>query len=201
MMTAFIYGAILAFGLIIPLGMQNIFIFNQGAIQEHFLQALPSVLTAFICDVILIVCAVLGVSAIVFNAPWVKSIIFVAGILFLGYMGWLAWNTQSQAKQDRSPLSIKNQICFAASVSLLNPHALLDTVGVIGTNSLHFMGKEKWAFTAACIIVSFIWFIFLSIAGHYFTKLDKTGIGELLISKVSAIIMWVMGIYLGWQLI
>ena len=104
MTTAFIYGAILAFGLIIPLGMQNIFIFNQGAIQEHFLQALPSVLTAFMCDVILIVCAVLGVSAIVFNAPWVKSIIFVAGILFLGYMGWLAWNTQSQAKQDRRPL-------------------------------------------------------------------------------------------------
>lgn len=201
MIAAFIYGALLAFGLIIPLGVQNIFIFNQGATQHHFLHALPSVLTAFACDVILIVCAVLGVSLIVFTVPWIKSIIFVAGIIFLGYMGWLSWNTQPQSKHARGPLSVRNQIGFAASASLLNPHALLDTIGVIGTNSLHFMGKEKLAFTLACIIISFIWFLFLSIAGHVFTKLDRAGVGEVLISKVSALIMWMTGSYLGWQLI
>lgn len=36
MLKAFIYGLILAFGLIIPLGVQNIFVFNQGASQKHF---------------------------------------------------------------------------------------------------------------------------------------------------------------------
>lgn len=45
-LNAFLYGVMLAFGLIIPLGVQNIFAFNQGATQRHFLHALPSVLAA-----------------------------------------------------------------------------------------------------------------------------------------------------------
>jgi L-lysine exporter family protein LysE/ArgO len=40
------------------------------------------------------------------------------------------------------------------SVSLLNPHAILDTVEVIGTNSLSYTGIEKIAFTLDCIFVS-----------------------------------------------
>lgn len=36
MLEAFIHGALLAFGLILPLGIQNIFIFNQGATQKRF---------------------------------------------------------------------------------------------------------------------------------------------------------------------
>ena len=56
MVGAFSYGVLLAFGLIIPLGVQNVFIFNQGATQQHVWHALPSVLTAFVCDVILMVC-------------------------------------------------------------------------------------------------------------------------------------------------
>ena len=48
MLAAFLHGVILAFGLIIPLGIQNVFIFNQGATQPKFIYALPSILTAFI---------------------------------------------------------------------------------------------------------------------------------------------------------
>jgi len=47
MIYAFIYGVILALGLIVPLDVQNIFIFNQGANQRHF-----CVLTASPCDLI-----------------------------------------------------------------------------------------------------------------------------------------------------
>ncbi len=46
-------------------------------------------------------------------------------------------------------LSMRGQIGYALSVSLLNPHAIIDTVGVIGTNSLHYGSGERWAFAAA----------------------------------------------------
>lgn len=196
MIQAFIYGVILAFGLIIPLGIQNIFIFNQGATQKHFLYAMPCVLTAFICDVILILSAVLGISILVLTIPWLKTIIFISGFFFLMYMGWLTWRKQSQSNSNEKPLSAKYQIGFSLSVSLFNPHALIDTIGVIGINSLNFVGQEKLAFTFACILVSFLWFLGLSILGHYFKKIDKGGIGMKYLNKFSAIIIWIVAVYM-----
>ncbi len=201
MISAFIYGVILAFGLIIPLGAQNIFVFNQGATQQHFLHALPSVLTAFICDAILILLAVLGVSLIVLTIPWLKIIIFIFGAIFLFYMGWVTWNSSTTNSQDNiQPLSAKAQIGFSLSVSLLNPHALLDSVGVIGTNAVHFTGQSKLAYTVACILISLCWFLFLSIAGHFLNKFDTTGSSIRIINKISAIIMWGIAFYLVYLL-
>ena len=37
-------------------------------------------------------------------------------------------------------MSAGRQVAFAASVSILNPHALLDTVAVIGTSSIQYAG-------------------------------------------------------------
>lgn len=48
---------------------------------------------------------------------------------------------------------------FAMSVSLPNPHAILDTMGVIGTSSLKYNGTEKLVFTVVCIVVSWLWFV------------------------------------------
>ena len=202
MIYAFIYGVILAFGLIIPLGVQNVFIFNQGANQRHFLHAMPSVLTASLCDTILIICAVLGLSVAVLAISWLKTVVFIVGFFFLMYMGWVTWHNKPAKLQEGSkPISAKRQMAFAASVSLLNPHALLDTIGVIGTSSLQFAGNEKLAFTAACILVSCSWFFGLSVSGHFLHKLDKTGLWLRLVNKVSAFIIWVVAFYIGWQLI
>ncbi|HXU28874.1 MAG TPA: LysE/ArgO family amino acid transporter [Bacteroidia bacterium] len=202
LLKAFIYGAILAFGLIIPLGVQNVFVFNQGATQRRLLHALPSVLAAGLCDTILIILAVLGVSVVVLNIAWLKTLIFIVGFCFLMYMGWVTWWTKPvQLQTENTPLSAKKQIGFAVSVSLLNPHALIDTIGVIGTSSLYFSGMEKWVYTFACILVSFGWFFGLSIAGRSLHKLDKTGFLLTMINKLSALIIWSVGLYIGWQLI
>lgn len=201
MIHAFLYGVILAFGLIIPLGVQNVFVFNQGATQPHYVYALPCVLTAFICDTILILCAVLGVSVIVLNIPWLKTLFFLIGFFFLLYMGFNTWKSKAKLQEGSHPLSSRQQIAFATSVSLLNPHALLDTVGVIGTNALHFEGSDKILYTLACILVSFFWFLGLSIAGHFVHRADKTGWVILVVNKISALIIWSVAFFIAWQLI
>lgn len=201
MTDAFLYGAILALGLIVPLGVQNIFIFNQGATQKHFLHAMPSVLTAAICDSILILLAVLGVSVIVLTLPWLKMSIFVVGFCFLAYMGYVVWNSKpSTLRAGNKPLSAKRQIGFAMSVSLLNPHALIDTIGVIGTNALNFAGYARWVYTGACILVSILWFFGLSVAGHFMHKMDKSGVWLTRMNKISAIIIWTVAVYIAWQI-
>ena len=196
MIHAFVYGALLALGLIVPLGVQNIFLFNQGANQKHFLHAMPSVITATLCDGILIVSAVLGVSVAVLAIPWLKTTVLGLGCCFLLYMGWVTWRSKpSHLQQGKKPLSAKRQIIFATSVSLLNPHALIDTIGVIGTSSLHFSGNDKLAFVSACIVISGCWFFGISTAGHFMHKLDKNGQWLMRINKASALMVW--GIALG----
>ncbi|WP_312469668.1 LysE/ArgO family amino acid transporter [Neobacillus sp.] len=203
MVEAIFHGFILALGLILPLGVQNIFVFNQGAIQPKFVRALPVIITASICDTLLITLAVLGVSVVVLGSYWIKTALFVAGIFFLVYMGFVTWRSKSSTvNQEQSVLFTPGkQIAFAMSVSLLNPHAILDTVGVIGTSSLKYAGVEKIAFTAVCILVSWMWFTGLGMAGRITGKMDQSGGFLEIVNKISACIMWGTAIYIGISLI
>lgn len=205
MVAAFIHGFILAFGLILPLGVQNIFVFNQGALHKRFINALPVVLTASLCDTLLISLAVLGFSLVLLGSYWPKTILLSIGIVFLLYMGWSTWkSTPGNHNSDNNTaetFTICKQVAFAASVSLLNPHAIMDTVGVIGTSSLNYNGAEKAAFTIACIVVSWIWFIGLAAVGRMTGELDKSGRFMVMLNKISALIMWAAAIYIGISLL
>lgn len=93
MTAALLHGIILAFGLILPLGAQNVFVFNQGASQPRLRGAIPVIITAGLCDTLLILLAVLGVSVIVLTMPILQTVIFSLGIIFLLYMGWSIWKS------------------------------------------------------------------------------------------------------------
>lgn len=159
MLAAIIHGFILSFGLILPLGVQNIFVFNQGALQPRFSKAMPVILTAAICDTLLISIAILGVSVMVLEYTPIKLALYSGGIFFLIFMGFVTWKSKPKPAEGAavSELSAKKQITFALSVSLLNPHAILDTAGVIGTSSLHYEGASKLAFGCTSIFVSWLW--------------------------------------------
>jgi L-lysine exporter family protein LysE/ArgO len=79
---------------------------------------------------------------------------------------------------------------------LLNPHAIMDTIGVIGTSSLTYTGIEKAVFTVVCIFVSWLWFFGVSIAGRLAGKLDQSGKFINTLNKISAVIMWGTAVYL-----
>lgn len=201
MYEAILHGIILAFGLILPLGVQNVFVFNVGARQPSFLKAVPVIVTAGVCDTILILTAVLGVSLIVFSFAWLKTILIGAGVIFLLYMGWVIWKSKPAEEESNTGMPIRKQILFAASVSLLNPHAILDTIGVIGTNALSYEGDEKWAFTASTIAVSWLWFFGLALTGRSIGRFDQTGDWINRLNKISALLIWGIAIYLATNLI
>lgn len=200
MMGAFFHGFILAFGLILPLGVQNLFIFNQGAVQPSFFRALPSIVTASVCDTLLILLAVLGVSLVIFTFSWLKIFMISLGILFLSYMGWLTWHSRVEESGEGEGMPPGKQIAFSASVSLLNPHAILDTIGVIGTSSLSYNGQERYFFTLACILVSWLWFFGLAAAGRILKSATKSRKWLVWLNKISALIIWGTAVYLGLSL-
>lgn len=199
--TASTHAAFLAIGLIMPLGMQNVFIFNQGASHENFRNALPSIITASLCDALLISLAVLGISLLVFEHAWTELAIFSAGCCFLIYMGFAAWQSaNNDFSENNRAFPPKKQILFALSVSLLNPHAIIDTVIVIGSNATAYKDGAKWVYAITCIIVSSIWFFSLAFAGYRLHKIDKSGFWVKNINKLSAVIIWIVAGYIGMKI-
>jgi L-lysine exporter family protein LysE/ArgO len=195
---AWIHGFILAFGLIIPLGIQNFFIFSQGAVRKRFRDVLPIIVTAGICDTLLVLLAVLGVSVVVFSFAWMKTILVVAGVIFLTFMGIVTWRskTNTTSSVEVEPVSFARTVSFTVMISLLNPHAILDTIGIVGISSLSYQGYAKVAFTLACVMVSWSWFFILALMGRFVGLRDKSGALIRLFNKISALVMWAAAIYL-----
>jgi L-lysine exporter family protein LysE/ArgO len=199
MSLVYIHGFILAIGLILPLGVQNFYVFTQGAVSKRFTQVLPIVITACLCDSLLILLAVFGVSLVVMSLVWMKSLLIIGGFVFLVYMGIMTWRTKvnnNQGETNAEPKSVRRIISYTLMISLLNPHAILDTIGVIGTSSLSYQGTYKFAFTAACLTVSWGWFFFLALAGRFVGLKDKSGRFIPYLNRVSALVMWAAAIYL-----
>lgn len=179
------------------LGVQNVFIFNQGAVQLRLARALPAVLTAACCDALLILLAVTGISVAVLAVSWLRYALLGVGVCFLLYMGFITWRSRGDApgeSRETAAISPREQVMFAGSVSLLNPHAIMDTVGVIGASSLQYAGAEKMGFTVACILVSFVWFVFLAVAGRVLKEM-KPGFIPVL-NKLSAFFIWASAVYM-----
>jgi len=195
-MEAILHGFLLAFGLILPLGVQNVFIFSQGASQPNLLKALPATIAASLCDTLLIVLAVFGLSAIVLQFEWLRLGLMSVGIIFLLYMGYSIWTSKPSTVETEKNLTMKKQIIFALSVSLLNPHAILDTVAVIGTSALRYAGMEQVIFTVTCISVSWCWFIGITLAGATMKKVDSSGTLMNLFNKCSSIFIWCTAVFL-----
>ena len=143
---------------------------------------------------ILITIAVLGVSLILMSLPTLQLVIYIIGLMFLLYMAWSLWNEKPNNLENHDSMSAKKQIGFAISVSLLNPHAIMDTVGVIGTSASVYSGSEKFLFSISTIMISWIWFILLAVLGKILGSIDQTGKYIIILNKISSFIVIVVSL-------
>lgn len=114
--------------------------------------------------------------------------------MFLLYMAWSLWNEKPNNLENHDSMSAKKQIGFAISVSLLNPHAIMDTVGVIGTSASVYSGSEKFLFSISTIMISWIWFILLAVLGKILGSIDQTGKYIIILNKISSFIVIVVSL-------
>jgi len=200
-LAATVHGVLLGVGLIAALGPQNVFVFQQGAVQPRLRRALPTVATAGLADTGLVALAVLGVSVVVLRVPWVETALFGVGTAFLVVVGYsfLRWPALAVDPGTEAHLGVREQVAFTAGVSLLNPHAVLDTVGVIGTSALAYDGRARLAFAAATIAVSWTWFGGLATAGRILGDADDAEryLGRL--NAAAALVVWAVAAYTGWR--
>lgn len=194
MVSAFGHGFVLALALILPLGPQNTFVLGQGATHRRYRSVVPVVVTAGLSDTLLIVAAVSGVSWVSGAAPVLQPALTAAGVVFLVWMGYKTWRapvSESSGGDAAADWPLGRKVRYSLSVSLLNPHAVMDTVVVIGTGSARYVsGGDKWAYAAAAVLVSWLWFVLLSAGGRAIRGLGHRRRVVQWLNRSSAVLMW-----------
>lgn len=202
MLAAFTHGFLLALVLILPLGPQNTFVLTQGATQARWRSVLPIVVTAALSDTTLIVAAIAGVSLVVLAVPVLREILSAAGVAFLLYMGYKSWTAAAQAAETERAQgwTLGRKIRYSLSVSLLNPHAIMDTVVVIGGGAaLYGAVADRWAYALGATLVEWLWFFGLSLAGRVVYRVASGPAVQRWLNRGSAVLMWVVAVRYAWQ--
>lgn len=106
-------------------------------------------------------------------------------------MGYVIWKSNIKINETNKAMPIWQKIIFALSVSLLNPHAFLNIIGVIGTSALKYVGTEQFLFIMTCIIVSWICFFGLTLTGMVMKKIDSKGSLMNIFNKCSALYLFI----------
>lgn len=170
-MLVYFNGLVLGLSLIMALGPQNVFLIRQGALRKH---AVLSALICFSCDLILICGSVVGLYQMLELHPSLKDWMTWFGVVFLLYYGSRALKRALQAKstEPHSAQQSSNRlqiILLALGFSLLNPHAIIDALVIIGSNSAQFPEHQK-EFVLGVATSSLLWFSSLTLTTHYFSN-------------------------------
>jgi len=171
-MPIYLNGLLLGLSLITALGPQNIFLIRQGAMRKH---AVLSAITCFFCDTVLIISSVVGLRSLLEAHANFRVGLTWFGVLFLLYYGASALK---QAFSKQLPAVAEEQfrmtrwqvIMLALGFSLLNPHAIIDSLVLIGGGSGQFPGHEH-VFLFGVLTSSLLWFTALTLTAHYFSSI------------------------------
>lgn len=197
-MPVYFNGLILGLSLIMALGPQNIFLIKQGARRNH---ATLSAIICFICDIILVCASVAGLHELLLSHPTLQIWMMWLGSAFLLYYAIKALRSAFTKREQHAETSTNKHnraqiVLFALGFSLLNPHAIIDTLVIIGSGSSQFPNQEL-TFLAGVITASMIWFSSLTFTTRYFADLISKGVIWQTIELLSGLLMAFIGVKLA----
>jgi L-lysine exporter family protein LysE/ArgO len=166
----FAFGLLFGLATAFPVGVQSFVVMNQG-LRLGYPRVLTGIVTASLCDTLLIVVGAAGASALLADADERVPVLLI-GIAFLAIFGVLALRTPPEAevgevKSAGRPLAI---IAQTVGVSLFNPHAVLETVGVLGGAIAAQTAKNRIEFACGVIAASWVWFLMVGFGASALQK-------------------------------
>jgi L-lysine exporter family protein LysE/ArgO len=193
----------LSFGLIVAIGAQNVFVLTQGA-RGHRPWLVAGVCT--VCDALLIGIGVGGVGLAAAQAPLASTLLALAGVLFLAVYGLRALKNAVRGEAlgldtEAAPAPLSAILLTALGVSLLNPHALLDTVVLIGGLSARLDGAGRLSFGLGAALASGCWFFSLSLGGRLLAPLLRRPMAWRVLDALVCLTMWALAVSLGRDLL
>jgi len=198
-LTEFAQGFALSAGLIVAIGAQNVFVLTQGA-RGHRPWLVAGVCT--VCDALLIAAGVGGVGTLAAASPGVSGLLALAGAAFLAVYGLRALVSVLRGEsmglaEDTAKPRLRAIIIAAAGVSLLNPHALLDTVVLIGGLSSQLEAGGRLFFGLGAVTASACWFFSLSLGGRLLAPLLRRPSAWRVLDVLVCLTMWGLAASIG----
>lgn len=191
--SVFLSGFLLSVGLIMAIGAQNAYVLRQGLRREHVGVA---VIVAAVCDATLIALGIGGMGAVFSSNPdWMAAARY-GGAAFLFWYGLRALRSairgsSMQIGQNTSGGLSRRQVLLAAvAFSILNPHAWLDTVVLIGSVGSQQSADVRPVFAAGAVTASFVWFVTLGYGARILAPLFARPVAWRVLDVMVAIILW-----------
>lgn len=171
MFISFTTGLLTGGSLIIAVGAQNAFLFEQ-AIKRHYGWLMASIF--IISDALSMSLGAFGFGYLVQSQPWVLTVSKWAGVAFLLWYAYTKWQASRHDEsiilsRSRQLAPLKTVLLMGLAVTWLNPHFYLDTMVLMGSLSLAWQNLQ-WSFIAGGICASIIWFFGLTLIGRSMTR-------------------------------
>ncbi|WP_270399001.1 LysE/ArgO family amino acid transporter [Ligilactobacillus ruminis] len=192
----YLRGILIGFAFVAPIGMQNIYMFNN-ALSNKMSKALLYNFLVWFCDALFSFAAFYGIGALISANEIVKIIVMLVGGALTSYIGF---NIIRSAKQtaigsDSKKQTLKQALMTAHIVSWGNPQAMIDGTMMLGASRATLTFEQSILFITGVITASFIWDHGITIGFNLLRdKLPKKFL--LAINLISGIIVAVYGLYL-----
>lgn len=160
-----IKGLLLMMSVIVAIGPQNAFILRQAVRREHAWMVAAIMLSG---DIIMVSLGEFGIGQLLEGLPWIKLSLTLLGAAYIFNFGFGVFRQIRQPKTlTADASSTRNNILVGAlAVTFLNPHAIFDTVILVGTLALQFRGNDKTAFMLGAMMGSTLWFFGVAWVGQ-----------------------------------
>lgn len=192
----YLRGILVGFAFVAPIGMQNIYMFNN-ALSNKMSKALLYNFLVWFCDALFSFAAFYGIGALISANEIVKIIVMIIGGALTSYIGF---NIIRSAKQtaigsDLKKQTLKQALMTALIVSWGNPQAMIDGTMMLGASRATLTFEQSILFITGVVTASFIWDHGITIGFNLLRdKLPKKFL--LAINLISGIIVAVYGLYL-----
>ncbi len=193
---AYLQGLLIGLAFVAPIGMQNIYVFNN-CLSYKLSRALLYTFFVWIFDALFCFAAFYGIGALISKNHFVKIVIMILGgalTVYIGY-GIIRSANQRAITSEDNKISVKQAILQAIVVSWVNPQALINGTMMLGASRGTLTTAESIFLIIGVITSSFIWDMGMTSA---FNILRHRMPGKILtgINLVSGVIVFGYGIFL-----
>lgn len=192
----YLRGILVGFAFVAPIGMQNIYMFNN-ALSNKMSKALLYNFLVWFCDALFSFAAFYGIGALISANEIVKIIVMIIGGVLTSYIGFNIIRSAQQTAigSDSKKQTLKQALMTALIVSWGNPQAMIDGTMMLGASRATLTFEQSILFITGVVTASFIWDHGITIGFNLLRdKLPKKFL--LAINLISGIIVAVYGLYL-----
>lgn len=155
---AYFQGLLIGLAFVAPIGMQNIYVFNNG-LSYRLSRALLYTFFVWLFDALFCFAAFYGIGALISHNQFIKVGVMLLGGALTIYIGYNIIRSANQRAltSDDHQITLRQAIMTAIVVSWANPQALIDGTMMLGASRGTLTTAESIFFIIGVITSSFVW--------------------------------------------